>query len=471
MSDLQATVSETKTGFHVEGYEKIEYDFTFIDGVFDVANSNLADCYKKWGRVLAVTDKNVFNVYGKKMEKYFSHYNLDLKVHQTSIGEKAKTIDTFLEICDSMTEFGIIRKEPVLVVGGGLVTDVAGYACASYRRNTNFIRVPTTVIGLIDASVSIKVAVNYGRYKNRLGAYHAPMHTFLDFTFLRTLPVAQVRNGFAELIKISSCSHLEVFDLLDKFCEQLIDCKFGRADGAPDEVRKAADIINREGIFEMLKLESPNLHEIGLDRVIAYGHTWSPLHELVPDTPLRHGHAISIDMAYTATLAKQRGLLSEQEHKRLLTLFSRAGLTIDHPQFDDEVLEQGTQAILKTRDGLLRLAVPNPLGSCKFVNDATEDELRDALHEHKRICKTYPRQGAGLEAYVDSSDTGYTDNGQTVEEAAQAADFPPGSKLVNGATNGHSNGDASLLEKVKAALAPNTNGHTNGYTNGVKVQA
>lgn len=162
----------------------------------------------------------------------------------------------------------------------GLFTVVRAYtapwcrfACAAYRRNTNYIRVPTTVIGLIDASVSIKVAVNYGNYKNRLGAYHAPMHTFLDFTFLRTLPVSQIRNGFAELIKISTCSHLKTFELLDRYCEELIETGFGRADGASAEVRAAADEINREGIYEMLKLETPNLHEIGLDRVIAYGHT------------------------------------------------------------------------------------------------------------------------------------------------------------------------------------------------------
>lgn len=126
MSDLKATVVETKQGFHVEGYEKISYDFSFVDGVFDVENPGLAVCYKVWGRVLAVTDKNVFAMYGPKMEQYFAHYGLPLKVHQTSIGEKSKTVDTFLSICDSMTEFGIIRKEPVLVVGGGLVTDVAG---------------------------------------------------------------------------------------------------------------------------------------------------------------------------------------------------------------------------------------------------------------------------------------------------------------------------------------------------------
>ena len=166
-----------------------------------------------------------------------------------------------------------MRKEAPLVIGGGLVTDVAGFACACYRRTTNYIRVPTTLIGLIDASVSIKTAVNYGNCKNRLGAYHAPIHTFLDFTFLRTLPEAQIRSGFAELIKISSCGHRPTFDLLDKYCEQLISTAFGRADGASEEVRKAADEINRAGIHEMLKLEAPNLHELMLDRVIAYGHT------------------------------------------------------------------------------------------------------------------------------------------------------------------------------------------------------
>jgi 3-dehydroquinate synthase len=116
------------------------------------------------------------------------------------------------------------------------------------------------------------VAVNYGETKNRLGAYHAPIHTFLDFTFLRTLPKAQIRNGFAELIKISSCAHLDTFNLLDKYCEQLIEKSFGRGNGSSQELVEAADKINRDGIHEMLKLETPNLHEIGLDRVIAYGH-------------------------------------------------------------------------------------------------------------------------------------------------------------------------------------------------------
>jgi 3-dehydroquinate synthase len=107
MSDLRATVKETKTssghaGFHVEGYEKIEYDFTFIDGVFNIENPNLADCYKRWQRCLAVTDVNIYNIYGKQMEKYFEHHGIVLKVHKTKIGEKAKTIPTLLSIVDAM---------------------------------------------------------------------------------------------------------------------------------------------------------------------------------------------------------------------------------------------------------------------------------------------------------------------------------------------------------------------------------
>ncbi|KAL5625818.1 hypothetical protein FOBRF1_000161 [Fusarium oxysporum] len=359
MSDMSATVEPTTKGFAVCGYEKIEYDFEFLDGVFNTANPQLYQLYSPWGRCLAVMDLNIFNLYGNEMQSF---------------------------------------------------------ACAAYRRNTNYIRIPTTVIGLIDASVSIKVAVNYGRYKNRLGAYHAPSHTFLDFTFLRSLPVAQIRNGFAELIKISTCAHKDTYDLLEKYCEQLINTGFGRSDDASPEIKEVADKICRAGIHEMLKLETPNLHEIMLDRVIAYGHTWSPLHELVPETPLRHGHAISIDMAYSATLAHIRGLLSSEEHTRLLNLFSRAGLSMDHPQFDAPLLEKATAAILKTRDGKLRAAVPvNPMGDCVFLNNVSHDEMVAALEEHKKIMKSYPRQGAGLEAFVDSSDTGYTMNGAPVE--------------------------------------------------------
>lgn len=126
MSDLQATVNETADGFQVEGVERISYSFSFLDGVFNPANAQLANMYKKWGRCLAIADINVCNLYGQQMRDYFKHHGINLEIHKTRIGEKAKTMETLLSICEAMTDFGIIRKEPVLVVGGGLITDVAG---------------------------------------------------------------------------------------------------------------------------------------------------------------------------------------------------------------------------------------------------------------------------------------------------------------------------------------------------------
>jgi len=245
----------------------------------------------------------------------------------------------------------------------------------------------------------------------------------------------------------------------------------GRANGSSLELIEAADKINREGIHEMLKLETPNLHEIGLDRVIAYGHTWSPLHELVPETPLRHGHAISIDMAYSATLANNRGLITDAEHRRLLNLFSRAGLSMDHHQFDEEILAKATAAILKTRDGLLRAAVPNPIGSCTFLNDVSAEEMNAALRRHKELMKEYPRNGEGLEAYVDASDTGYTENAKMEEEriieaaANKAGQLNGANGHVDSGLDGNATGASKLNGFAKGAGAL-SNGTTGNHING-----
>ena len=185
---------------------------------------------------------------------------------------------------------------------------------------------------------------------------------------------------------------------------------------------------------------------------------WSPLHELAPETPLRHGHAISIDMAFSATLANSRGLIDDFEHRRILTLFSRAGLSMDHPQFDEDILDRGTAAIMKTRDGKLRAAVPHPIGSCIFLNDVGAEEMNAALRRHKQIMQNYPRNGEGLEAYVDASDTGYTENDliETVAThvATGKAEEMNGSMMISSTSNG---------------TTTTTNGVDNGAEHGTNV--
>lgn len=399
MSNMQARVITGDNAFHVEGYEKIEYDLVYVDGIFDTTQSALADCYRPYGRALMVVDETVYAHYRERIHTYFDHHGIALTVVPVQIRETAKSLDTFEQIVTEFDAYGLVRTEPVLVVGGGLTTDVAGFACASYRRNTPYIRIPTTLIGLIDASVSIKVAVNHGKNKNRLGAYHASQKVFLDFSFLATLPTDQVRNGMAELIKIAVVGNEEIFTLLEAYGPDLLRTRFGYLDGS-DELRRVGHRLTHQAIATMLELEAPNLHEIDLDRVIAFGHTWSPTLELAPPTPFFHGHAINIDMALSVTLAEQRGLLSATDRDRVLNVMSSLGLALDSEHLTPELLSTATAAILKTRDGLLRAAVPDPIGQCTFLNDVTVEELTDTMTLHKKLCLEFDRGGDGVDMWA-----------------------------------------------------------------------
>jgi 3-dehydroquinate synthase len=109
-------------------------------------------------------------------------------------------------------------------------------------------------------------------------------------------------------------------------------------------------------------------------------------------------------MCYSTTLSWMRGYITEKERDEILGLFHRVGLSMDHEAFDDECLDLGTKAILQTRDGKQRFVVPRPIGSTHFINDASNEELHEALHKHKALCKEKFEGGQGIEAYVDAGD-------------------------------------------------------------------
>ncbi len=399
MAGIKATFTSTDCAFHIEGYEKIDFSLLYVNGAFKIGNPEIAESYAPFRRCLMVIDQTVYGLYRQQIVRYFAHYQIDLTVFQVSIKEPEKTLRTFEKIVDAFADFGLVRKEPVLVVGGGLTTDVAGFACSAYRRKTNYIRVPTSLIGLIDASVAIKVAVNHGKLKNRLGAYHASQKVILDFSFLGTLPIDQIRNGMAELIKIAVVGNQEIFELLEEHGAALLHSRFGYLNGTP-ELQAVGHRLTYKAIQVMLELEVPNLHELDLDRVIAYGHTWSPTLELTPEPPMLHGHSVNIDMAFTATIAQLRGYISVEDRNRILGLMSRLGLAIDSPYLTPELLWKATEAITRTRDGWQRAAAPRPIGQCVFMNDLTRSELDKALAVHRAIAQNYPRQGNGEDMYV-----------------------------------------------------------------------
>jgi 3-dehydroquinate synthase len=383
----------------VKATTEFEYDYTFMDtvtgkGCFDPKTAYIADRFREYGRCVVVCDARVYDIYGEAMRAYFQHHGMGLEVLPLGIDEEQKSLKTVEEVMVFFADVGLMRRETPLLMGGGLITDICGTACALYRRSTAYVRLPTTLIGMIDAAIAIKVGGNLAeKHKNRIGAFHPHSGVIIDFHLLQSLGEQHVRNGVAELIKISTVEHAEAFELLEKHTEDLIKYKFGFVEGSPAGLREVGQKIAKMCVQKMLELECPNLLEHDQRRAIAYGHTWSPVYELTRSPPLHHGHAISIDMCFSATWAAKEGWISENLRDRVHAQFRRAGLSLYHECFTTEKLHYGTKTILERRDGDLYAAIPdNQLGKCRYimVNDfksraEMDASLESALDFHKTL--------------------------------------------------------------------------------------
>jgi len=399
----------------VEAHTQFKYDYTFLDddsdkGCFDIEKSYLADRFQAYGRCVVVMDARVYDIYGAEMHTYFKHYSLGLEILPLGIDEQQKSLRTVEEVMVFFANVGVMRREKPLIAGGGLITDIVGTACALYRRSTAYVRLPTTLIGMIDASVAIKVGGNLAeKHKNRIGAFHPHDGVIIDFHLLKSLPEAHIRNGLAELIKISTVEQNECFELLEKHCQDLIKYRFGFCVGSPPGLREIARNIARKAVLRMLQLECPNLLEHDQRRAIAYGHTWSPVYELTPKPhPLHHGHAIAIDMSFSATWAAKEGWISASLRDRVHGIFHKAGLSLFHPSFTVQKLHYGTTTILQRRDGDLYAAIPDKeIGKCRYimVNDfkdraALDASLEAGLKAHTTLVADSYNGGLGTECFI-----------------------------------------------------------------------
>jgi predicted O-methyltransferase YrrM len=159
----------------------------------------------------------------------------------------------------------------------------------------------------------------------------------------------------------------------------------------------------------MLQLECPNLLEHDQRRAIAYGHTWSPVYELTPKPhPMHHGHAISIDMSFSATWAAKEGWITEALRDTVHGAFTKAGLSLSHPSFTVQKLHYGTTTILQRRDGDLYAAIPDgQIGKCRYIminnfkdREAMDASLEAALEEHIQLVDEKHSGGEGVEMYI-----------------------------------------------------------------------
>ncbi len=320
------------------------------DGKYDVVIEH--SVLKKVGKlvnlnrkVLIVTDSGVPAEYAQEVKKQCK----TPVVVTLPQGEKSKTLENFTLLCRTMLENGFTRTDCAVAVGGGVVTDITGFAAASYMRGIAFYNIPTTLLAQTDASVGGKTAVDLDGVKNIVGAFWQPKGVFIDTETLRTLDSRQFSAGMAEIIKIALCFDKPLFELIKSSgAKQNIDeiiCK---------SVRLKADVVTADE------------KEAGLRRVLNFGHTVG--HAVETLTGLLHGESVAVGMTY---------MCSENVREELLPVLEMYGL----PAKTDVAPEKLLEVLLhdKKADGdVINAVFVNEPGSFE-IKKVTLDEMNEIL--------------------------------------------------------------------------------------------
>lgn len=248
--------------------------------------------------------------------------------------------------------------------------DIVGLAAAIYRRGVRHIRVPTTLIGLIDAGIGIKNGVNFKRKKSALGTFYPPEMALLDPSFLKTLPDHHVKDGLSEALKMAIVGDRTLFELMEANGDALLPTRLS--------TRVGHEVITAS-VKGMLAALSTNLYELdGYCRMVDFGHTFSPFIESATSYRVTHGQAVAVDMAISATLACEFGLLGEQDLERILRLMRVLDLPIFHESLlRTNELHQSLRSIVAHRDGALNLVVPTGIGAYEFIRNASDVSIHD----------------------------------------------------------------------------------------------
>jgi 3-dehydroquinate synthetase len=364
-----------RQGWEVRATQDVRYSVQFYDGLFSHTNTVLLRAgigqTPACQRRLIVIDTRVLELYGWEIEAYLRANRVHFRFLPLSATEPEKTIENVFRVVRALNDFGVKRRsDPLIAIGGGVLLDVAGFAASLYRRGLPYVRVPTTLMGLIDAGIGIKTGVNFDSHKNRIGTYFAPQRAYLDTQFLKTLDDRHISNGIAEIIKMAIVRDLRLFELLEENVDRLIADRFSGRAAYREILARAAT-----GMLEEL---SSNLWETVLERIVDYGHTFSPNLEMTVLPELLHGEAVAIDMALSLVLAAQRDLIDPEELSRALGLIEAYRLPTYHAQCIEDLLMQALAESTSHRDGFQRVPLSHGIGSAVFVNDLTRAEIRSA---------------------------------------------------------------------------------------------
>lgn len=302
-----------------------------------------------------VTDYNVY----KEYHQLFAGY----KVIKLAPGEENKTQASADYIISRMLEWELDRHCNIIAVGGGVVTDLAGYVASIYKRGVKLVLVPTTILGMVDAAIGGKNGINVSVYKNMVGTIYQPESIIYDYRFLESLPVAEWVNGFAEIIKHACIKDELLFKMLERY--ELHDIR--------SDLTLAASLVEQNVAIKMGIVLQDELEKA--DRMLLnFGHTIGHAIENLHHLP--HGHAVSIGMVAECGLSEQINQFHFSDAARIVTLLSRYHLPVDI-ETDVEKVFDVLKADKKREAGMMHVVMLNNIGDA-----VTKPVSLNFLHDH-----------------------------------------------------------------------------------------
>merc|ERR1712238_194901 len=307
--------------------------------VLETDNKILAEIYRPLGRCVAVIDDKVEGYFGKQISEYFSANKIELVKLVHAGNEVNKDVQNVEQILLEMKKHGVSRNEPVLIVGGGVIADIGGFATGLYHRNTPYIMLCTSIVSGIDAGPSPRTCCDGYGYKNLYGVYHPPILTLTDRYFWKTLHEGWVRHGIGEIIKMACVKDFALFEMLEKAGPKLTKTKFGTVGCEDDQdFQDLCDAIVGRAMESYVRSEYGNLWETHQCRPHAFGNICAP----APRTEI--GSCGYINDHFVEDIPR-----TMNEYKDIVTKMERGGLGVD-VQCEDVGLEDPSTVASNERE-------------------------------------------------------------------------------------------------------------------------
>jgi 3-dehydroquinate synthase len=334
---------------------------------------------EKWGRdIFIVTDPLVNALYGDTLRK-------GLKQRVTTIemprGERYKNLKTAAKLYDELIRYGAHRDSLMLILGGGVVGDLAGFVAATFMRGINYVQVPTTLLAQVDAAIGGKTAVNHPRCKNLIGCFFQPKMVFIDVETLTTLPARELHTGLAEVVKYGVIEDADFFKFLAANAHHLNTRAFEKED-----TRRAALKLWQTIVFESVKIKTRIVEkdekESGLRKILNFGHTIGHAVEtLTRYRAYNHGEAVSIGMVAVSLLARRMGMFDAEDVKRIKELLEKLSLPVELERLPSAKIFEALTVDKKIWGGKIQFVLPEKLGKVTIRDDVSPALVKQVLKE------------------------------------------------------------------------------------------